>query len=67
MPFVVKITNRTSHDFWLSPADTDGARSIATRENADTFQTYEDANVASRRLLETFRRYVFMFSVESAD
>jgi hypothetical protein len=67
MPFVVKITNSAYRLFWLSPANEDGDRTLTVREHADTFQTFEDANVASRKLREVFKGAAFMFSVESTD
>jgi hypothetical protein len=68
MAFVVKITNRADLDCWLSRANQDGDRAVAfRREFADTFQTYEDANVASRRSLEVLKGGAFMFFVESTD
>jgi hypothetical protein len=68
MSFVVKITNRADRDCWLNRANEDGDRAVAFhREFADTFQTYEDANVASRRLLAALKGAALMFLVESTD
>ena len=68
MPFVVKITNRADLDCWLSRANDDGDRAVVFhREFADTFCTYADANVASRRLLDVLNRAALMFLVESTD
>jgi hypothetical protein len=50
---------------WLGRADDDGNRGVVFhREHADTFQTYESANVASRRLIAVLKDSAVMFLVE---
>jgi hypothetical protein len=65
--FVIKRTSRTGGVFWLSPANGDGIRTLAARENAGLFQRYEDANVAIRKLPQAFKGVGRTFSVEPAD
>ncbi len=68
MPFIVKIESTSGVASWLGRADTDGDRGVVfRREHADTFQTYESANVASRKLLAVLKENVVMFLVEQAD
>jgi hypothetical protein len=68
MQFMVKITIRTGGDFWLSAANKDGFRTIITsRQSADVFQTYEDANIVIRKLPQAFKVIGRTFSVEPAD
>jgi hypothetical protein len=67
MGFVVKLTSRDEHVFWLSRATEDGARTLTARENADKFQTFEDANLAIQTLSAVFKSVGFIFSVESDD
>jgi hypothetical protein len=67
MAFVVKITSRTGGVCWLSAANENGFRTLATRESADLFQKYEDANIAIRKLPRTFKGIGRAFSVEPAD
>jgi hypothetical protein len=66
MEFVVKLTSRTGGMFWLSAANTEGFRTITTRESAALFRTYEDANLAIRKLPQGFKGIGRIFSVESA-
>jgi hypothetical protein len=67
MQFVVKLTSRTGGVFWLSAANAEGTRTLATRENADVFRSYEDANIAIRKLPQAFKGIGRAFSVESVD
>jgi hypothetical protein len=67
MEFVVKITTRTGAVCWLSAANEDGLRTLGSRENADVFRTYEDANGAIRKLPQAFKGIGRTFSLESAD
>jgi hypothetical protein len=68
MPYVVKIATRSGVASWLGRADDDGDRGVVfLREQADTFQTYESANVASRRLLSVLKGAADMFLVEQTD
>jgi hypothetical protein len=67
MPFVVKLTGRIGVVCWLSAPNTEGIRTLATRENAGLFQRYEDANVAIRKMPLDTDRSGLVFWVESAD
>jgi hypothetical protein len=50
MDFVVKLTSRDLGVCWLSAANEAGLRSLATREQAGISQSYEDANLAIRKI-----------------
>jgi len=65
--FVVKLTSRTGGVSWVGAANEDGLRALVTRESADVFQKYEDANIAIRKLPQTFKGNGRIFSVEPAD
>jgi len=65
--FVVKLTSRTGGVCWLSAANESGFRTVTTRESADVFQTYEEANIAIRKLPQALKGIGRTFSVESAD
>jgi hypothetical protein len=67
MPFVVKLTSRIGGVSWLSPASESGFRTLAPRESADVFRTYEDANIVIRKLPEAFKGMGRIFSVEPAN
>jgi hypothetical protein len=67
MPFVVKITTRIGGVCWLSATNEKGFRTLSNRTWAGVFETYEDANIAIRKLPQEFRGVGRTFSVESAD
>jgi len=66
MPFVIKLTNRIGGVSWLSAANRDGSRTPAARESADVFRTYEDGNIAIRKLPQAFKGIGRTFLVEPA-
>jgi hypothetical protein len=66
MDFVVKLTSRDLGVCWLSAANEAGLRSLATREQAGISQSYEDANLAIRKLPQAFKGTGRIYSVESA-
>jgi hypothetical protein len=51
----------------LSAPNTEGIRTLATRENAGVFQRYEDAHVAIGKMPLDTDRSGLIFWVESAD
>jgi hypothetical protein len=67
MPFVIKLTSRIGGVSWLSAANRDGSRTPAARESADVFRTYEDGNIAIRKLPRAFEDVGLIFSVKSVD
>jgi hypothetical protein len=64
---VVKATGPTGHVHWLSAANKDGFRTLATLEWAAIFKTYLDAHVAMIKLPPAFEQSGLLFSVEAAD
>jgi hypothetical protein len=66
MAFVVKATGRTGNVCWLSAANKDGFRTLATREDADVFPASREAHIAIAKLPRAFEEVV-TFSVKSAD
>ena len=67
MPFVVKLTSRIGGVCWLSAPNAEGIRTPASREGAELFPRYEDANLAIRKLPEEFKGIGRVFSVEPTD
>jgi hypothetical protein len=67
MPFVVQLTSRIGGVCWLSAADENDIRTLGTREWAAVFETYEDANLAIRKLPQAFKGVGRSFSVEPAN
>jgi hypothetical protein len=67
MPFVIKLTSRTGGVCWLSIPNAEGSRMLVSRESADVFRKYEDANRAIRKLPSAFKGVGRAFSVESLD
>jgi hypothetical protein len=67
MTFVVKATGVRGNVCWLSAANASGFRTLATREDADVFQTVNDAHTAIAKLPPAFEDIGLIFSVESTD
>jgi hypothetical protein len=67
MPFVVKLTGHTGVVCWLSAPNTEGIRTLVTRENAGLFQRHEDAHVAIGKMPLDTDRSGLVFWVESAN
>jgi hypothetical protein len=65
--FVVKITSRIGGVCRLSAANEKGFRTLSNRAWAGVFETYEDANLAIRKLPQAFRVVGRTFSVEPAN
>jgi len=63
MPFVVRATGRTGTISWLSAANSEGIRTLTTREHADVFQTVADAHAAIAKLPQAFEDAGMIFSV----
>jgi hypothetical protein len=66
MEFVVKATGIRGNVCWLSAANQDGFRTLATREDADIFPTVTDAHTAIPKLPRPFEDIGLILSVESA-
>jgi hypothetical protein len=67
MAFVVKATGIRGNVCWLSAANAEGFRTLATREDADLFPTVTDAHVAIAKLPRAFEDIGLIFSVELTE
>jgi hypothetical protein len=63
----VKATGVRGNACWLSAANEDGFRTLATQKDAGAFQTVADAHAAIAKLPRAFEDVGLIFSVESAE